>query len=231
MSGPPSVIRQIQKRWGTDAIQPMEAMLERSQTEVIPTGFAQLDHALPPGGVPRGRITELMCTPTSGMTTVALSIAARVQAMGEAVAYMDFNHTFDPGYAQASGLNLEHLYVLLPDKAALEMAYDLVVGGGIGLLIFDSLSGWMAANQNHDQVNNWLQRLNNQLLSSSSAIILLNSTTIPLAQQAAVRLHFMRKTWHFHARDVESYETQVKVQKNRFAPVAENLSLNIRIVE
>lgn len=231
MSGPPSVIRQIQQRWGTDAIQPMEAILERSLFDVIPTGFAQLDAALPPGGILRGRITELMGTPTSGMTTVALSIAAQVQAMGEAVAYLDFNRTFDPGYAQASGVNLEHLYVLLPDQHALEMAYDLVVGGGIGLLIFDSLSAWMTANQNHNQVNGWLQRLNNQLLSGSSTVILLNSTSHELAQQAAIRLKFARKTWHFHVRDVESYETEVTIHKNRFAPVNEDLSLNIHIVE
>ena len=231
MSGPPSIIRQIQQRWGTDAIQPLDAIKERPLFDVIPTGFSQLDQALPPGGIPRGRITELMGTATSGMTTVALSIAAQVQTMGEAVVYLDVNRTFDPGYTQASGLNLEHLYVLLPDKAALEMAYDLVVGGGIGLLIFDSLSDWLSVNQDHERAHGWLQRLSNQLLPGFSAVILLNDTDIPLAQQAAVRLQFTRQAWHFQARDVEGYTTQVRVRKNRFAPEVDDIALTIRIVD
>jgi recombination protein RecA len=93
----------IQQRWGQRALRrgPTPAPVQRA----IPTGFAGLDSILDgSGGIPRGRISELLGAPTSGMVTLALKVMAQAQANGDMVAYIDLGHTFDPDYAAAVGL-------------------------------------------------------------------------------------------------------------------------------
>src|SRR4051794_10441907 len=66
----------IQRRWGVRALrrfgQPTHDLIP-----VIATGFTDLDAALGIGGIPRGRITEFLGTPTSGMSTIVLTLMAR----------------------------------------------------------------------------------------------------------------------------------------------------------
>ena len=49
--------------------------------ELLPTGTPELD-ALLGGGIPRGRITEITGTSTTGRTSLALSILARATGLG-----------------------------------------------------------------------------------------------------------------------------------------------------
>ena len=66
---------------------------------VIPTGFADLDATLGISDIVRGRITELLGNPTSGMSAAILTLMARVQ--GDVVAYLDLSRTFDLEYVAA----------------------------------------------------------------------------------------------------------------------------------
>jgi recombination protein RecA len=71
------VIVAIQERWGSKAIG-----LSRDRARAVSpvsTGFPELDAALGIGGLPRGRISELIGSPTSGAATVALKILANAQ--------------------------------------------------------------------------------------------------------------------------------------------------------
>jgi recombination protein RecA len=104
---------------------------------VLPTGFAALDRALG-GGLPRGRIVELF-GPTSGKTTLALQVVARVQRGGSA-AWIDADRTFDPTYAARLGVALAGLPVVRPESTeqALEIACRLAGSGGLDLLVIDS---------------------------------------------------------------------------------------------
>src|SRR2546423_3070131 len=92
------LITAVQRRWGARALrrfgQPTDDTIP-----VIATGFADIDNALSIGGIPRGRITEFLGTPTSGMSTIILTLMARAQAHGDVVAYLDLSRTFDPEYA------------------------------------------------------------------------------------------------------------------------------------
>src|SRR5450432_2221404 len=83
----------------------------------IPTGFASLDSALGGGGLPRGRIVELFGPSSSGKTTLALQIVARLQKSGSTAAWLDAEHTFDPAYAQALGVAIENLPLAQPDSS------------------------------------------------------------------------------------------------------------------
>ena len=102
------------------------------------TTFPALDAALG-GGVPRGRITEITGTPTSGMVTLALKVLAQAQSAGETVVYLDLYEAFDPDYAVRCGLRLETLWVLRPQPLTLAWAVltDVILEGMAGAVVVD----------------------------------------------------------------------------------------------
>lgn len=73
------LITTIQRRWGPRALSRLGQPINDS-IPVVLTGFAELDAALGIGGVPRGRVTEFLGTPTSGMSTIVLTLMARTGA-------------------------------------------------------------------------------------------------------------------------------------------------------
>ncbi|HJU88048.1 MAG TPA: ATPase domain-containing protein [Gemmatimonadaceae bacterium] len=62
-------------------------------TRALPTGIAELDAVLPSGGLPRGRLTELLGKRGSGKTTLLRELVAETLARGEWVAYVDASRT------------------------------------------------------------------------------------------------------------------------------------------
>ena len=67
-----------------------------SSTPGLPTGLAALDAVLPGGGLPPGRITELLAAPGLGKTTVARALVTTTIASGRCVAWIDATRTLDP---------------------------------------------------------------------------------------------------------------------------------------
>lgn len=76
-----TTIAALQDKWGKRAIQRFED--SRQEVAHVSTGFPSLDEKLGICGLPRGRISEILGKPTSGMTTLALNIAKNAQKMGE----------------------------------------------------------------------------------------------------------------------------------------------------
>jgi len=62
----------------------------------IPTGIAALDAALQGGGLPRGRLTEIVGPTGSGKTTLARAVVEATVANQGWVAYVDAQRTLDP---------------------------------------------------------------------------------------------------------------------------------------
>ena len=83
------IVATIQRRWGTRALRILGVPANDPAIPVVSSGFAEIDAALHIGGLPRGRLTELLGTPTSGMTTLALTVLARAQAQGDLVGYIE----------------------------------------------------------------------------------------------------------------------------------------------
>ncbi len=67
-----------------------------SSTPGLPTGVTALDTVLPGGGVPRGRLTELLAPAGLGKTTIARSLVAATIRGGGGVAWIDATRTLDP---------------------------------------------------------------------------------------------------------------------------------------
>jgi recombination protein RecA len=62
----------------------------------LSTGIAALDAALANGGLPRGRLTEMVGEPGSGKTTLARAFVEATAASQEWVAWIDAQRTLDP---------------------------------------------------------------------------------------------------------------------------------------
>ena len=80
----------------------------RQAPEVFATGIAEGDTALG-GGVPRGCITEVSGSMSTGRTSFTLSALATVTQLGNACAWVDVHDTLSPESVAATGVELSRL--------------------------------------------------------------------------------------------------------------------------
>ena len=113
-----------------------------AKVDGISTGSLSLDMALGTGGIPRGRITEVFGTESSGKSTLAYHVMASSQKAGGTVAYIDAEHALDPYYAAKCGVNTDELLLSQPDSAeeSLEICEYLVRSGAIDTVVLDSVA-------------------------------------------------------------------------------------------
>jgi RecA DNA recombination protein len=102
---------------------------------LLPTGVAEIDRFL--HGFPRGAISEIHGSLSSGRTSLLLSALAQATAHEETCAVVDCSDTFDPFSAAKSGIDCDRLlWVRCSQK--LERAFkavDLLLhGGGFGFI-------------------------------------------------------------------------------------------------
>jgi recombination protein RecA len=218
----------IQKRWGSDAIS-----LVRRPTSTVPhisTGFPALDKALNVGGIPRGRVSEIIGVPTSGMATMALKIMSNAQSQKGTAVYIDLERTFDPDYADRCGVSLHRLVLVHPYNfpQALAMVPDFIVNGGMDLLIFDMPLHLQTEPHIMRTLSTILGRLLAPLSRTGCALLFLTTlfpgsspsltaypqqTTLP--HYATMRLLIQKERWLYKQRDVSGYEAQVLIAKNK----------------
>jgi len=108
---------------------------ERQPAEMLGTGVAELDRLLL--GCPRGAITELHGSMSSGRTSLLLSTLAQATARDETCALIDCSDTFDLSSAATAEVDFDRLlWVRCGDN--LERAFkavDLLLhGGGFGFI-------------------------------------------------------------------------------------------------
>jgi hypothetical protein len=104
----------------------------------IPTGITALDAALPGGGLPRGRLTELAGPAGSGKTTIARAIVEATVADRGWVAYVDAQRTLDPRDWAHLG-DAEGVWMIRPHDAtrAAWCADVLLRSGAFALVVLD----------------------------------------------------------------------------------------------
>ena len=124
--------------------------LVRPPAEVVPTGSVALDWALREGGFKRGQIYEVIGVEDAGKSSLVLSTAAICQRMfpGLGVVYADMEHTFDPSWATALGVDCSKRarqagrwnHPEPPDsETASDMARGWCMSGLASLIIVDSV--------------------------------------------------------------------------------------------
>ncbi|HEY1242753.1 MAG TPA: hypothetical protein VGF16_19465 [Bryobacteraceae bacterium] len=110
----------------------------RPAPELVRTGISEVDAAT--GGLPRGALTEIFGSASSGRTSLLISIVAAATGRQEICALVDAEDAFDPVSAAASGVCLERLlWIRCGHNAehALKAADLLIQGGGFGLVAMD----------------------------------------------------------------------------------------------
>ncbi len=234
-------ISTIQKRWGTRIIGRSTKQPARDFPS-ISTSFPQLDAALGIGGIPRGRISELVGIPTSGMATLALKITAQAQVKGGTAVFLDMARTFDPDYARRCGVRLSHLTLVHPNNAqqSLSILSDFAINGGIDLLIFDMPLSLQNEPRTALNLSSTLGRLLAPLSRNDTTLLFLtslppqeNQTVAPYPEQvtlpyfATIRLLLQKERWLFKQRDVRGYEAQVLVVKNKLSVPGQSVRIDI----
>jgi hypothetical protein len=102
------------------------------------------------GGVPRGRITEIVGGASSGRTTLLHRLLAQAGANGEYCAVVDTANAFDPESAAMAGVRLETLvWVKCSGNAehAFKAADMLIHSGGFGVVALDLCEATVQATQ------------------------------------------------------------------------------------
>jgi len=104
----------------------------------LASGLAGMDTWLD-GGLPRGRISEILGASSSGKTSFLLTLLAAATQRGEVVAYVDLPDALHPGSAFAAGVALQRLLWVRPTSAVdgVRCAELVLRAKGFGLVVLD----------------------------------------------------------------------------------------------
>jgi hypothetical protein len=105
----------------------------------LPTGIAAIDQ-LTNGGIPRGTLTEICGSESTGRTALVFALLSQATRRGECCAWIDTAGAFDPLSAVEAGVDLDRvLWVNCGGNAqhALKSTDLLIQAGGFGLVVLD----------------------------------------------------------------------------------------------
>jgi len=237
----------IEKQFGKGAIMRL-GDTTKLNVDAIPTGSIALDLALGVGGIPRGRITEIYGTESSGKTTIALQVIAEAQKRGGICAFVDAEHALDPEYAANLGVNVDQLYVSQPGtgEEALEIMDALVRSSAIDVVVLDSVAALVPKAEIEGEMGDAhvgmqarlmsqaLRKLAGNISRANCAAIFINQIrekigvmfgnpeTTPggraLKFWASVRMEVRRTETVKMGADAVGARTKVKIVKNKVAP-------------
>lgn len=224
------LVAELQQRYGSRAARPGDALPAKEAPALLPTGSPLLDAALG-GGLPRGRLTELVGPRSAGATTLALSAVAQAQrTSGDLACLLDLQGSFDPVSAQALGVDLAGLVVVRPDDGAVAglTVHTLLARRVVGALVVDSLPSWLTLPRGPAGLAALLRVLPRLLPATDCALLVLNplptgllpdpaaapSTT--LAPVAALRLRLAPTGWLRRGPDIVGVRSRVAVLRPPF---------------
>lgn len=110
----------------------------KQETELISTGIPEIDRLA--GGLPRGGITEIIGSASSGRTSLLHSLLKVSTAGGEMCALVDASDSFDPASAAVAGVRLDRLLWVRCGshiERAMRATDILLHAGGFGLVTLD----------------------------------------------------------------------------------------------
>lgn len=135
-----NLIAEVNKKYKTDIIRKASDLKE---IEFIPYTSPMMNY-LTRGGVPVGRIIELVGLPQSGKTTTALDIISNFQKKytDKYCAYLDAENTIDKEWGETLGVDWSKVILIQPEseygEELLDMLLDYIRSGKVGLAVLDS---------------------------------------------------------------------------------------------
>jgi recombination protein RecA len=241
------VVAGLQLQYGPRAVR---RAVERPVEPIpcIATTFAELDVALAPrgqkgGGLPRGRISEIIGPATSGKVTLAAKVLASAQRERDAlVAWLDPGRTCDPDYLDRCGLDLDRLLIVHPGDgaAALAITLHLVESNALAALVFDGLADLSPGDEPSvpygqspaGQATCMLEILVTVVAQTRTAVLFLTepyAQSRALAHMATVRLAIRRERWITQGShgDVRGYEGKVEILKHKLGQAGARVPIRI----
>lgn len=135
-----NLIAEVNKKYKTDIIRKASDL---KGVEFIPYTSPMMNY-LTRGGVPVGRIVELVGLPQSGKTTTALDIISNFQKKytDKYCVYLDAENTIDKEWGETLGVDWSKVILIQPEseygEELLDMLLDYIRSGKIGLAVLDS---------------------------------------------------------------------------------------------
>lgn len=119
------IMAELQKDYGEDRLA-LASAAAATEPEVIPTGVATLDQAIKAGGLPIGRLTVITGPPDVGKTSLALTIAAKIQRdYGGKVIYQDSERKLHRRYMKAIGVDTKNNFWVAYSRS-IEASFELL---------------------------------------------------------------------------------------------------------
>jgi recombination protein RecA len=237
----------IEKQFGKGSVVRL-GQSTRLTVDAISTGSIALDMALGVGGIPRGRITEIYGTESSGKTTIALQTIAQSQKRGGICAYVDVEHAIDPEYAKKLGVDVDNLFISQPatGEEALDIMDALIRSSAIDICVLDSVAALVPKAELEGDMGDSHMGVHARLMSqalrkvagsinrTNTAAIFINqirqkigvmfgnpettSGGLALKYYASVRMEVRRTETVKSGTDAIGARVKVKVVKNKVAP-------------
>ena len=168
----------------TTALAPLDRV---DPSALVPMDVAPLDGCLR-GGLPRGQLSELAGSRSSGRMTLVLRMMAAATARGEIVALVDTLDRLDVASAAAAGVDLSRLLWIRGQEHPIDRALDralkalnlVLQAGGFGVVAIDLADVPLTAIR-QIPFNTWM-RVQRVIEGSDTACVLLASE--PLARSA-----------------------------------------------
>ena len=240
-------VSNLEKQFGKGSVVRLGQSM-RLNVDAISTGSIALDMALGVGGIPRGRITEIYGTESSGKTTIALQCIAQAQKKGGVCAYIDVEHAIDPDYSRKLGVDIDNMFISQPTtgEEALDIMDALVRSSAIDVVVLDSVAALVPKAELEGDMGDSHVGLHARLMSqalrkvagsinrTNTAALFINqirqkigvmfgnpettSGGLALKYYASVRMEVRRTETVKNGTDAVGARVKVKVVKNKVAP-------------
>jgi len=166
---------QLTSRFGDDIFK----LNDHGYEEVMSTGLPEIDALA--GGFPRGAITEIYGSESSGRTSLMLSAMAYATTHDEVCALVDTSDVLEPNSAVNAAVDLEKL-LWIRCAGNLEHSFKaidlLLQGGGFGLVVLDL--GDVQAKEARRIISSWWYRFRRVVENTPTALVV-------IAQDSCVR--------------------------------------------
>lgn len=138
------VIESIEEAFGSGSIilPELGGHIYNEEVETLTTGSTAIDKATGVGGLPFGKITEILGQEASGKTTLALSVISQAQKRSIRCAFIDAEQALDRKRAESLGVDFDKLFISQPDNGeqGLNILDMLVTADVAKVIVVDSVA-------------------------------------------------------------------------------------------
>lgn len=170
---------------------------EKPPVAVLSTGIPEVDSLT--GGLPRGAITEVFGSASSGRTSLMLSVLAHATTHGEVCVLIDTNDAFDPLSAAEAGIYLDQL-LWIRCAANVEHAFKatdlLLQSGGFGIVILDI--GDVVGKDARRIISSWWYRFRRVIENTPTAfLVIAEDSCVRSCASLALKMNREVDVWSF----------------------------------